>query len=330
MAKMVIAQSAEELEALASAWQELYSHSEATIFQSPAWNLLAARIFASRQQPYVIYAESAGGRALIPAALQQTPPQPQKPHSAKIVFLGDELFDYRDVLCRGDSTLLPAAWSALAKLGLPLEITALQGPQQRLSETWTGFDLQPFCLAPMVKGGAQEFAGRHPRLARQLRRMEKAGIRLHCRSGDNAALIAAIYQGKAKQFGGSGNNLFADPLRLEFLLQALRMPMSQCDIFTLETPSALAAALVTLRDRQWRRFYTTYFDPRWARLSPGITLLFEITRQSLAEGLLCDYMTGEHPHKARLTTQSVPLFRIRADAAQLELASMMMRQPVAA
>jgi CelD/BcsL family acetyltransferase involved in cellulose biosynthesis len=327
----MIAQSAAELEALASAWQELYSHSEATIFQSPAWNLLAARIFASRQQPYVIYAESAGGSALIPAALELKPPKPRKsqtPHSARIVFLGDELFDYRDVLCRGDSDLLLAAWSALAKLGLPLEITALQGQHHRSSDTWAGFDLQPSCLAPMVKGDAQEFAGRHPRLARQLRRMQKAGISLHSHSADDAALIAAIYQGKAKQFCGSGNNLFADPLRLEFLLQALRMPVSQCDIFTLETSSALVAALVTLRDRQWRRFYTTYFDPRWAPLSPGITLLFEITRQSLAEGLLCDYMTGEHPHKARLTTQAVPLFRIRAEAAQLELAAM--RQPVAA
>src|SRR5579864_1365010 len=125
MAKMVIAQSAGELDALAPAWEELYSQSDATIFQSPAWNLLAARFFASRQQPYVIFAENSQGSALIPAVVQEQAQSPHTPH-AKLAFLGDELFDYRDVLSRGDSDLLEEAWSKLAKLSLPLEITAVR------------------------------------------------------------------------------------------------------------------------------------------------------------------------------------------------------------
>lgn len=321
---MVIAQSAGELDALAPAWQELYTQSEATIFQSPAWNLLATRTFVSRQQPYVIYVESSQGNALVPAVREPTLT------GAMLMFLGDALFDYRDVLAQGDSDLLTAAWSALAQLGLPLEVTAVREQAGRIAEKWAGFELQPFCLAPTATGDAQEFAARHPRLGRQLRRLQKAGIRLERHSGENSALIAEIYHGKARQFAGRGNNLFADSLRLEFLIQALRLPVSQCDIFTLETASSLVAALVTFRDRQWRRFYTTYFNPRWARFSPGVTLLFEVTRQSLAEGLHCDYMTGEHPHKSRLATDAVPLYRIHAGAAQLQLAAMIMREPVAA
>jgi CelD/BcsL family acetyltransferase involved in cellulose biosynthesis len=69
------------------------------------------------------------------------------------------------------------------------------------------------------------------------------------------------------------------------------------------------AALVTFQDGKVRRFYTTWFDPQWSRHSPGVALLFEATRLSLAEGLTCDYMTGEQDYKLRLATGAVPLYR---------------------
>lgn len=44
---------------------------------------------------------------------------------------------------------------------------------------------------------------------------------------------------------------------------------------------------------------------------------FEITRESLADGLDCDYMTREQLYKMRLATNSVPLYRAQATAEEL-------------
>jgi CelD/BcsL family acetyltransferase involved in cellulose biosynthesis len=58
-------------------------------------------------------------------------------------------------------------------------------------------------------------------------------------------------------------------------------------------------------------------DPGWASHSPGIALLFEATRQTLCEGLDCDYMTGEQPYKLRFSTASQSLYKVDATAEQL-------------
>ena len=80
---------------------------------------------------------------------------------------------------------------------------------------------------------------------------------------------------------------------------------SSCEVFTLENDTGtLIAGLVTFRDRNVRRFYTIYFNPEWARYSPGVALLYEVTARSLAEGLSCDYMTGEYAYKLRLANSS--------------------------
>ena len=36
-------------------------------------------------------------------------------------------------------------------------------------------------------------------------------------------------------------------------------------------------------------------------------MIFDVTRESLAEGLDVDFMTGEYPYKNRLATAMVPL-----------------------
>jgi hypothetical protein len=46
-------------------------------------------------------------------------------------------------------------------------------------------------------------------------------------------------------------------------------------------------------------------------------MIFDVTRESLAEGLDVDFMTGEYPYKNRLATAMVPLFRVQATAGQM-------------
>jgi hypothetical protein len=312
--KICVAITATEMDALRPAWESLYAESEtATMFQAFAWNRLAAECFGRRERPYVVFAEGAGGAAIIPAAIG----------SERLTLLGDALFDYRNVLSVGDEAPLRSAWAKLADLRLPLHVTALRGDTAH----WDAFAPAPFVAAPQVAGiSADEFAASHSRLGRTVRRLAGQGIRLHRRCGGATSLVRWIYRQKAAQFAGSEHNIFADLARVDFMAAACAMDEG-CEIFTFETASAVVAALVTFQDRNnhgardVRRFYTVYFDPAWAQHSPGIALCFEITRRTLADGFDCDYMTGEQPHKTRLMTSSVPLFRVNATAEMIAQAA---------
>ena len=298
------ARSAAEMDQFRELWDDLHQRSEsATFFQSFGWNRLAATLFSERESPYVVAAESDSGRALIPAAVSR----------AGLTLLGESMSDYRDVLSIGDPAALGAAWVKLAELGLPLVVTALRG--DRVRDRWRALKPEPFVHAPQVRGveiAADEFASRHSRLGRTLRILSREGISLHHYCGDAGGVVRWIYQQKAQQQDLAGN-LFADSTRVDFMLAFCKLAGSDCDIFTFERGEPIAA-LVTFRDRQMRRFYTIYFDPAWGRLSPGTCLTYEITRRSLAEGLDCDYMTGEQPHKSRFMTSMAPLFKVNARA----------------
>jgi CelD/BcsL family acetyltransferase involved in cellulose biosynthesis len=178
-------------------------------------------------------------------------------------------------------------------------------------------ELSPFAAAPGVSSAqvsAEEFAAAHTRLARNLRRMQRLGLAVKSYDGANPQLLRRIYAAKAEQ---SESSLFHDAARIEFLVSAAALMPDVFEISTLEKAGQMAAAVVTMRDQRCRRFYTGWFAPEYEKHSPALALIYESTRQSLAGGLDCDYMTGEQPYKMRLATNSVALFRVRATAEQL-------------
>jgi len=302
--RVIIARTATEIEGLRGRWQALTAAAPATIFQSFLWNLLAARLFW-QEQPCVVCAEDSNGLALIPACVT----------ALGIALLGETLFDYRDVLA-DDVGLLSAAWNQLAEPALPVEVGGLYG--DAACERWksSGFYTQPLVNSPCVRRAdidAHEFEARHHRTARSLRRLARMGICVRRYPGTDTALARMIYERKGEQKIPS--NLLADRTRRQFLVTAAGL--GGCDLFTLESAGSLIAALVTFRDGYVRRFYTTYYDHGWAHYSPGIALLMEVTRRSLAEGLDCDYMTGEQSYKMRFATSSVRLYRAAATAEML-------------
>jgi CelD/BcsL family acetyltransferase involved in cellulose biosynthesis len=290
-----------------SLWDSLCTAGKYTVFQSFDLNLLAAIRFAEREKLYVVCAESERGAAIVPAVVRRA--------DGTIRLLGEELFDYRTFLHVGDDDVLRAALGALAELGRPLEIVALRKSDR--SVVTDELELLPFTAAPGMSCGqisAEEFGAAHPRLARNLRRMERLGFELRIYDGDNPLLLRSIYGAKA---GQSGSSLFHDPERVEFMVSAAGLMPDLFEIFTLKNGETMAAAVVTLRDGRCRRFYTGWFAPEYEKHSPALALIYEVTRQSLAAGLDCDYMTGEQPYKMRLATSSVPLYRVRATAEQL-------------
>jgi CelD/BcsL family acetyltransferase involved in cellulose biosynthesis len=289
-----------------SLWNEVRVYEGGTMFQSFAWNETAARVFRSRERPHIVVGASDAGLAIIPASVVET----------EVRLIGETLFDYRDVLST-DELLIEAGLAELAKLEKVFSVTAIRG--QIGTKRWQGLTLEPFARAPGVwkkDVTSEEFLSSQRRLGRHSRRIRKHGIDLREYPGSNRDLVRLIYEKKGGQ-GSTAENLFADSLRREFMAEICSHPEVCCDIYTYETSCDLVAALVTFRDGETRRFYTVYFDRRWAELSPGQVLLFEITAKSLGEGLDCDYMTGEYPYKMRLATDGVPLYRVTASPKQL-------------
>lgn len=307
MVRIRIHTSVRALEQLRRLWEFIRKQGQGTIFQNFDWNLLAAQKFSDREEPFVVVAEASYGVAIIPAALRRG--------EGSLRLLGEELFDYRGFLHAGEEVVLHSALGALAQAQAPLEVVALR-ECDRLA-VLENLELTRFSAAPTVKGGeisAEKFSSLHLRLARNLRRFQHRGFQVKTYSGKNSSLVRAIYEGKARH---DRKSLFHDPRRVEFMVEAARLQARRVEVYTLESDTELAAALVIFRENTVRRFYTCFFDAGYAKLSPAITLIQEITRQSLDSGLDCDYMTGEQGYKMRLATSSVPLYRLRASSSQL-------------
>lgn len=298
MLRRLVARSPAEIDRLRPAWEDLYRACPGTLFQSFSWNRLAASVFASREAPYVVLVENDAGAALIPGAIAD--------HG--FTLLGEALFDYRDVLSQGDPAVLRQAWQEVAALKLPIFLAALRGEKRR--RAWEDFAPYPFVSAPCVltrDTNAQQLAAAHSRIGSRWRKILRQGVEFRREPQPGPELLRKIYQLKAAQ---PPANLFRDSARINFLLAAAENGPAPCDVYTLTQGATLVAALVTFCDGETRRFYTIYYDHAWAHFSPGIVLLFEVTRKSLEEGLNCDYMTGEQSHKSRLATSQVPLFRV--------------------
>ncbi|HLH07220.1 MAG TPA: GNAT family N-acetyltransferase [Terriglobales bacterium] len=312
MPQTVIARSANEILALRDRWDWLYSQCRATIFQSFKWNWIASRVFAEREFPYVIYSEADHGQALLPLCINR--------RRNSLACLGDVLFDYRDVLAIGEDDATMAAWSEAARLGLPFSSGGLLASA---SPQWSAFQLNQFYRSPHVRvsdGSADLFACKHTRSASRLRKLQRMGVELRKYAPPTAALLRWIYEQKASQPPEAGENVFSDPCRIEFMAEITSTGPLQEEVFTLEIQQRCIAALVTLRESDCRRFYTIWFDQNWSRHSPGISLIYEVTRRSLAEGLDCDYMTGEQSYKMRFATSVEQLYWVDASVEQMKAA----------
>ena len=288
-------------------WEQLTRSSRSTIFQDFRWNMLAAQVFSNSETPFVVSMETSYGAAIVPAVLRSS--------DQSLRLLGEELFDYRCFLHEGDEHVLRMVLGELFAVRRPLEVRALREADRIALPI--SLRLTAFCGAPAVNCSdisADSFAARHSRLGRNLRRLRRLGYEIQSYSGANSQLVRSIYQRKAAQ---SSSSLFHDPLRVEFMVQAALIEPSRLEIFTLECGSHIAAVLLILREERIRRFYTVWFDNALAKHSPAVTLIYEVTRQSLADGLSCDYMTGDQGYKLRLATSSMPLYRLSVTAEEL-------------
>jgi len=300
--RITVARSVGEIETLRPLWEQLYGSGEYSIFQSYEWNLIAAQFFAGREEPYIVAAQDNSCEAIIPLV--------QIHGSHSLGLLGEVLFDYRQPLWAGEPSALSSAWAHVASLNRSFSLShVLEGSLA----AWTSFTLNPATKAPCIR--REDGFKPHSRLTRNLKRLERAGCCVRTYSGSSSQqLLPIIYERKAQQPLG---DLFADPLRVAAICAMAFAAGELCEVFTLEAGSSLAAALVTFLDGRWRRFYTVYFNPDWARHSPGLTLIHHVSQLTLEQGLDCDFMTGEQPYKLRLADHAIQLYRAEATPEQL-------------
>jgi len=310
-----VAGTVAEVRELRDLWSEILEASPRTIFQDFDWNLLALETFRD-ESPHFVVAESDSSVAILPVVKRND----------SLAFAGGPLFDYREAVCAGDDSAVISALDALSEVNLPLNVNGIRrGPGIELKHLAP----QPWTAAPYVSSrdlSAQEFADRHARGRRALRRLNETGATVS-RVSAMPDLIEAIYREKGKEPSSWGENVFRDERCVTFMGEVASLPNKPCEVFQLERDGKRIAALVTLIDDETRRFYTTWMDPEWSRHSPGIALLFEATRLTLEQGFDCDYMTGEQPYKLRFATGSEPLYKVEASAQQLAAVRLHVEKP---
>lgn len=353
MRKLRIIDTADEFPSIRDLWEEVFASSfktertstgwkaprlaapgrlcAATIFQTYAWNEIAARVFAERERPYVVVVESDRGAAIVPACVRRE----------SLSLLGEELFDYRDVMAVGDESLVELGWQTIAELGLPLQAKAVRGERG-----WA--EMKPFAGAPWLPCSVS--MEKHYKLEKNLRVLAERGCVLSqglkpspvneayhpaeagCPrssatvnasaeerrsdvdeigvlrsaqddSSELLGLVRRMYQLKAQSESGS---LFRDPLRIEAVVQMAAS--APTEVFTIELEEELVAAILTFIDGDVCRFYGTYYDERWAKFSPGVSLLYRVIQWAQEHGLDFDFMTGEQAYKKRFASEVVPLY----------------------
>ena len=302
MRRLRIARSATEMESLGPLWRELERAEPATIFQSYAWNLAAGRHFSDRAQPLVVALESDAGAVIVPSV---------QVADGQAAFLGEALFDYRDVLVAGDHAVVP---EALAILG-GRELTAPAVRAESILATGGWGTVTPWVGAPLLRAcdiTPEAFWAQHFKARKQMRRLRRIGGEFRLRRSSEAGLAEWVYQRKAEQFASSNNDIFSDATRRRCMQAIVAASGELCEIFTIEVGSDIIGTLITFRDRGARRLYTIWHDPAWNEYSPGIVLLFHACYSSLRAGLDVDFLTGEQPHKARFATSRVQLYNFRA------------------
>src|SRR5262249_25909633 len=190
--KVRIFRSAQALVQARQLWESILKERPHTVFQRFDLNLLAAQMFAGREEPFIVCAESSWGAAIVPAAICR--------QSGLLRLLGEELFDYRCFLHQGGADVLYPAIVELSRCGRPLEIVAVR--EDDVAAHPQDLPLSPFCGAPAARCAdidADQFAAKNSRLARNLRRLARLGFAPRRYAGDYPGLVRFIYEKKAAQ-----------------------------------------------------------------------------------------------------------------------------------
>lgn len=285
--------------------------------------------FELAQEWALAFAEEADVRVWFHADIPLIAPFARR--GGKLTFLGAGMFDYCD--------LVGAAWpmpnlddlvEILAGAREELELAGLREDSpffafwRRVAPEWTGQfaaphrDVIPFANpAAGLSAGALLDAG-HARVAKRLRAAELGGARFAAVSSPpaRAECLEWLLRRKDARLAALGRENVLGPRAAVWLRRMADLHPELCEIWTCEMAGERAAGFLTWRDRDVRYGYLLAFDARFARLSPGILLLYYVLRAGGEEGLRMDFLTGEQDFKLRFADGARRLFLARRPAAE--------------
>ncbi|MGH9476247.1 MAG: GNAT family N-acetyltransferase [Terriglobales bacterium] len=226
--------------------------------------------------------------------------------------LGEELFDYQDLIGEPSHQQEAAAWAS-GQLQGPACVTgvAVTSPW---SSFWNQMPLkpQPFAAAPVRDAGPDNLAAEHARLER---RWQAARVEL-CRVEEAAARRHALdwlLDRKARACAARGQRNALGERECRWLAVMVEKEAQISELWQLRRRGEALAGLLCWRTPQLRYAYTIGYEPAVAELSPGILALYALLRHTMREGLGFNFLTGEQAFKLRFASRSEPLLRFQTD-----------------
>ncbi len=224
-------------------------------------------------------------------------------------WLGHGLFDYADPL---------GPCEELAQTALPVEAGAWDIRGIRAHSPWRPVfkklaqaaqgQFQSISAAPFCAGkSAVELDNEHDRIAGRGRDLERQGVGYEAvrERAERQRLLDQMLQWKQQRMGE--NNLLHER---EAAWLSEMAAYDFCELWRMGDGQTWAGFL-TWRHGHTRYGYMLAYDLARARFSPGIKLLYAVLRQSLAEGMRFDFLTGEQGFKLRFATGQEQLLRLQ-------------------
>ncbi|MGH9413212.1 MAG: GNAT family N-acetyltransferase [Terriglobales bacterium] len=233
--------------------------------------------------------------------------------------LGEGLFDYQDLVGPADgvSQAEAAAWAA-ERVQTAATFTGVPA-----SSAWRNFwhalglNATPFAAVPLRPAGDDSLAQEHARLER---RWQKAHVQLCCLDDrlERRRALTWLLQRKAEALAAKGQDNVLGETEYRWMVAMVEHEAHTAELWQLRRAGAVLAGLLCWRTSRLRYAYTIAYDPAAAALSPGILALYALLRQTMREGRIFSFLTGEQAFKQRFATQCDRLLRYQNDHASFQ------------
>ena len=308
---------ADDLRAIKAEWGRLWAAvPDASPFQSPAWLLAWAEVYAPGRCRAAALWRDGKLAALVPAFLWE----------GSLLLAGTGPSDHHSAL------FVPGAEAAACELlvalahGTPEPFSRIDLQQLSPDSPVASVKLEGFTVADHVGDpclflrlhGAEGMAAVPKRICSNwryaMRRLEREGARLEIVAPEQAAeATAELARLHAIRWRAEGEDgVLADEFAERHLSRAIPelAGAGLLRMHRLRHREETVAILLAMRGVQSTCYYLSGFDPAWASLSPGTALIGAAIAQAAAEGCTgFDFLRGEEEYKYRWGAEDRPRLR---------------------
>jgi CelD/BcsL family acetyltransferase involved in cellulose biosynthesis len=314
-------QTAIGLESISAEWGEFVrAQAGSTPFHLPEWLLTWWRHFGSGALHVLVFRDSGRIRALLSCFLHEWEGRKQ------LTLVGAGITDYLDPLI--EPGFEPEFVEGVRQYldGMP-EWQAVEWTD--LSPSHPLFDMKGVLQKPGLPCAEIPFAGsfeefwsrRGKELRRNLRRyrdraQQISPIQFEIHREGTPELIETLIRLHTKRWVSQGEPGMVEANQSAAFLKEVTERMSNAGVarfFALRFKGAVAALILAFPYKQKIFAYMSAFDPEFAALGLGRTLLYEALRSSYGEYLAWNFLRGDEPYKAEWGAEFQARARLRLE-----------------